>query len=117
MARLGHRSSRSLLVGTFNHLWSDYRITPGYDPFSPSLRIGLSRTHNLSKQPLNIPKVPFELLFMDIIPTPRMRALTIATAFPSSLLIVDAYTRYSMWIGLPKYRTSDIIEAITHFLV
>ena len=46
-----------------------------------------------------------------------MRALTIATAFPSSLLIVDAYTRYSMWIGLPKYRTSDIIEAITHFLV
>jgi hypothetical protein len=93
LLRFGFRSSRGILAGTYYNLWDDYQVRPGYDSFSTSLRIALSRTHNLSKDPFDIPKVPFAQIFMDVIPTPRMRALSVSTAYPASLLIVDAYTR------------------------
>lgn len=114
-ARLGFRSTRSLLAGTFYNLWQDYQVRPGYDSFATSLRIAVSRTHNLSKVPFDIPHTPFELLFMDVIPTPRLHALTPSTAFPTSLLIVDAHSRYSMFVGLPKTDTTNIVNAIQHY--
>ena len=115
--RFGFRSSRGLLAGTYYNMWDDYQIRPGFDSFSPSLRIGVNRVHNISKEPFDIPQTPFALLFMDVIPTPRMRALTVSIAYPGSLLIVDAFTRYSMWIGLPKIDSENVIQAFKHFLV
>jgi hypothetical protein len=115
LIRFGFRSSRGILAGTYYNLWDDYQIRPGFDSFSTSLRIAISRTHNISRDPFDIPPVPFALLFMDIIPTPRMRALSVSSAYPASLLVVDAYTRYSMWIGLPATSTENIIEALQHF--
>ena len=115
LLRLGFRSSRGILAGTYYNLWDDYQIRPGYDSFSTSLRIAISRTHNLSRQPMNLPHSAFELLFMDVIPTPRMRALSVSTAFSSSLLIVDAASRFSMWIGLPKHDSEHITAAIQHY--
>ena len=37
------------------------------------------------------------------------------TAFPASLLIMDAHSHYSIMIGLPKTDTPAIMEAIQHF--
>ena len=116
LLRFGFRSSRGLLAGTYYNIWEDFQVRPGYDSFSTSLRIAISRTRNLSRTPMNLPKNPFELLFIDVIPTPRMRALSVSTAFTASLLIVDAHSRFSMWIGLPKHDTIHIIEAIQHFI-
>jgi len=116
MIRFGFRNSRTILGGTVYNLWDDYQVRPAYDGFATSLRISVSRTHNLSRQPLDLPTTPFTMLFMDVVPTPHRRALTPTTAFPSSLLIVDAFSKYSMWIGLPTSDTATILEAIRHFL-
>jgi hypothetical protein len=56
------------------------------------------------------------MLFLDVVPTPNKRALTPSTAFPCSLLIVDAFSKYSMWIGLPTHDTANVLEGIKHFL-
>ena len=57
-----------------------------------------------SKIPLK-PKVPFKLVFMNIIPSTAPKSLTSDTTFSNYILIVDAYSNIPKLYGIEKIVT------------
>ena len=57
--KLGHRSTRSLLVGDTANIWGDVEIRIDPDPFFTSCQISPMNKKARSKIPLN-PKAPFK---------------------------------------------------------
>jgi transposase InsO family protein len=57
------------------------------------------------------------VLFLDVIPNPAKGGLTSKTLFKDYLIIVDAFSRYFISIGLNGMKNGDIIEALKAFSV
>ena len=112
--RLGHRSTRSLLVGdTVNVLeYVELRIYP--DPFCTSCQISSMNKKARSKIPLN-PKAPFKWVFIDIFPSTAPKSLTSDTHFSNYLLIVDAYSKIPKLYGMENITAEEVMEKLDIF--
>ena len=78
--RLGHRSSRSLLVGDIANVWGDIELRIDPDSFCTSCQISSMNEKARSKIPLK-PKAPFKWFCMDMIPSTAPKSLTSDTTF------------------------------------
>ena len=78
--RLGHRSTRPLLVGYTANGWKDVELRIDPDPFCTSCQISSMNKKARSRIPLK-PKAPFKCIFMDIIPATASKSLTTDTTF------------------------------------
>ena len=65
--RLGHKYTRSLLVGDTANVWEDIELRIYPDPFCTSCQISSMNKKARSKIPLK-PNSLFKWVFMDIIP-------------------------------------------------
>jgi hypothetical protein len=60
---------------------------------------------------------PGQVLFLDIIPNTHKRSLTPKTHFSNYLIIVCAYSRYCVMIGLNGTTSNNIAEALQLYCV
>ena len=112
--RLGHRSTRSLIVGDTANNWEYVELRLDPDPFCTSCKFSSMNKKARSKIPLK-PKAPFKWVFMDIIPSTAPKSLTNDTKFPNYLLIVDAYYNIPKLYGMENITTAEVMEKLDMF--
>eukprot|EP00957_Ditylum_brightwellii_P121192 9242830-Ditylum_brightwellii.AAC.1 len=113
---MGHRSIRSLMVGSLHQVWSDYKLAPKTDEFCEECKIATSRSAAKQHIGTPTPSIPFKRIYGDIIHFPIKQGSTTSTTFPCSLLLVCAYYKYS-WLQVMKYFSSEsVIECFRLFL-
>ena len=108
---LGHRPTRSLLVGDTTNFWEDIELRIYLDPFGKSCQIYSMNKKAGSKIPLN-PKAHFKWVFMDTIPSTSPKSLTSDTTFSNYLLIVDAYSKIPKLYGIEKITTEEVMDKL-----
>ena len=81
---LGHRSTRSLIVGDTDNFWEDIELRIYPDPFCTSFQISSMKKKARSKNILK-PKAPLWWFFMDIIPATAPKSLKSDTNFSNCL--------------------------------
>jgi len=113
--RLGHRSVRTIIAGETAKVWKGIRIQPGTDDYCVNCKIGGIPKANRGRSPPSDATRPGQVLFTDVIPNPAQGALTSSTSFKNYLIIVCAYSRYFVFIGLNSTSASGIIEAFKVF--
>ena len=112
--RLVHRSTRSLLAGDTANVWEDVEIRIYPDPFFTSCQISSMNKKSRSKIPLK-PKAPFKWVFMDIIPSTKLKRLTSDTILSHYILIVDAYSKIPKLDGAEKITTEEVMDKLDMF--
>ena len=112
--RLGHISTRSLLVGDTANVWEDVELRIDPDPFCTSCQISSMSKKARSKITLK-PKAPFKWVFMDIIPSTAPKSLTSDKTFSNYLLIVDAYSKISKLYGMENITTDEVMKKLDMF--
>ena len=112
--RLGHRSTRSLMIGDTVNVWEDAELKIDADPFCTSCKISSMYKKARYKVPLK-PKAPFKWVFMDVIPATSPKSLTIDTNLNNYLLIVDAYSKIPKLYGMENITTEEVFDKLDMF--
>ena len=112
--KLGHRSTRSLLVVYAENVWQDIWIRVFPDPFCTSCQISTINKKPGSKSPLKT-NTPFKWVFMDIISAKYSKSLTKYTTFDNYILIVDAYSKIPKLYGIENIITEEVIDKLDMF--
>ena len=112
--RLGHRYTRSLLVGDTANVWEDIELGIYPDPFCTSCQISSMNKKARSKNPLN-PKSPFKWVFIDIIQPTAPESLTSDTTFSNFLLIFYAYSKIPKLYGMKIFTTEEVMDKLDMF--
>ena len=111
LSRLGYAPLRDLLMGSQHGVWSDtfFRMTNG--TFNTGYKISIIPKTKMSKVPFPKAKVPFQRIFVDIIPGVKDQLYTDKHC-SCYLIIVDQYSRWISLEQMNNYSTEETINAI-----
>ena len=113
---LSHRSIRSLLAGSINEVWADYRFIASPDEYCENCKIAASKVQAASKKTMHLPQDIFKCLFMDIIPHPYQGGIDKTTTFPYSLLIVEPVSKFKWFHGMFDASSEELIITVKQYL-
>jgi len=110
--RLGHQSIQSLLAASQSDIWEDVRLRPGPETHCEGCHIATRRKANRTHHTVSTQNYPGQVLFMDLINNPTKLSLLPSLYQPYYLLVIDAYSRFSMITPCPNATTSSIIDVL-----
>ena len=91
--RLGHRATKSILLGEESKLHSDSKVVPDPDDFCENCKISTIRAANRGKEREETQSKPGQVLFLDAQRNIGKRSLTSSTNYPACLMICDEHSR------------------------
>ena len=113
--RLGHKSSKALLITGQSNVWADVLVDFTSDPDCVDCHIATIRAEDRTKHPRTPSQRFGQLVFMDIQQAIAGGALTPDSYYPYSLFLVDAFSRLCQIYGLQTKSSEDVIQAIKKF--
>jgi transposase InsO family protein len=113
--RLGHRAIRTLLAVDEHNVWHDTRIWMEPETDCVSCQIATIRTANKNKHPHTPASHPSATVFMDILHCKSSPGLTPRTSHAFCLILVDAFSRFTVIYGVPNKSTESVINTIKEY--
>ena len=113
--RLGHRSTKSILLAEDSKLYSDLKIVPESDDFCETCKISTIRAADKGPPMDREGLAPGEEFFLDIQPNLAKRSLTSRTNFPYHVTLVDVSSRFFAVLDLPDQSSKSVIRALEAF--
>jgi len=114
-ARLGHRKCRTLLSANEHQLWKDVSIRMSPETGCLSCGIATARSAACNTEHHSGASRPGKYIFLDIEHPITTAGLTTATTYPFYLIVVDAYSRYVHFYGLPNKSTKAVATALQQY--
>jgi hypothetical protein len=115
--RMGHRSFKNIVAAETSKAWKGVTIRQAPDEYCVECKIGGIVKAKRGHTPPSEAAKPGDVLFLDVIPNPAKGGPTSKTSFKNYLIVVDAFSRYFVFIGLTSTKTEGIIEALETFCV
>jgi hypothetical protein len=112
---LGHWAIRTLLAAHEYNVWHDTRIQIEPESDCVTCQIATIRSTNRNKHPHAPASHPGATVFMDIIHCKSNPGLAPKTSHTYCLLLVDAFSRFSILYGLPNTSTESVMKAIQDY--
>ena len=114
--RLGHRSTKALLLGEDSQMYTDLKITPEQDDFCETCKISTIRSVNRGQdRDTRYIVKPGQVLFLDMQKNPARQSLTSSDYYKFYLMICDAYSRFFKLGNLADASTAQVIQALEAF--
>jgi hypothetical protein len=117
LQRLGHRAFTTYAAANESDLYEDTLVELGPDSFCHGCQIGTIRTSNRGHRPVTNATKPGEIYFADIIDYTVTQQLTPSSFFPAYVIFTDAFSHYTVLVGIAKKRTIDIIQALEYLAI
>ena len=116
---LGHRSIQALGVASRSNLWDDASLVPNEDSFCWGCEITFSKKASCGKSDLTADTSlqSGSCLMLDLQQNTSRHGLNRATHFPYFLQITDAYTHFTMLLGLSEVTASAIFDFLLHYAI
>ncbi len=113
--RLGHRAIRTLLAADEHNVWHDTKIRMEPESECVTCQIATIRITNRNKHPHTPSGHPSATVFMDVVYCKSSPGLTPKTSHTHCLILVDAFSRFSVIYGLPNKSTESVVQAIKEY--
>jgi len=114
-AWLGHSKCRTLLAANEHRLWKDTIIRMAPESGCLSCGIATARAAPRKKEPHSGASYPGKYVFLDIQHPITSVGLTPASTYKFYLIVVDAYSRYVRFYGLPDKSTKAVVSALKQY--
>jgi len=113
--RLGHRAIRTLLAADEHGVWQDTRIRMEPENDCVTCQIATIRATARNKHPHTPAGHPGATVFMDILPCKSSLGLTPKASYAHCLILVDAFSRFSVIYGLRHKTTQGVVDTILQY--
>jgi len=114
-ARLGHSKCRTLLAANGHRLWGDTIIRMARETGCLSCGIATARAAVRNKEHHSGADYPGEYVFLDIQHPITFAGLTPKSTYKFYLIVVDAYSRFVCFYGLPDKSTKAVVKVLQQY--
>jgi hypothetical protein len=115
--RLGHSMCRTLLAANEHRLWKDTNTIIRMAPETGCLSCGIAtaRAAVCNKEHHSGADYPGKYMFLDIQHPITSAGLTPKSTYKLYLIVVDAYSRFVRFYGLPDKSTKAVVEELQQY--
>jgi hypothetical protein len=106
-----------VVPGLYATLWSVTKFSENGHKisFEHAGKVATIRKTNRGQRQASLASVPGEAFFLDIVYNPSHQGLTPGTHYRNYLLMADAYSRFTILLGLNSKSTASVIDALQFF--
>ena len=113
--RMGHRSVQSIVAAKAAKAWKGVQVSATTDEYCVDCKIAGITKAKRGANPPSQATGPGKVLFLDVIPNPAKGGLTSSTTFKYFLLIICAFSRYFVYLGMNSKGSSAVIDTLEYF--